>query len=88
MVIFFDETGNDIVNVNEKNNRTNHIQFLGMVRLRFVHYAIPILSICLSVWHTCDCDHTFKPIKKFLVLMESPKILVSEKVSFVHMGNP
>ena len=41
-------------------------------------------SVCLSDTLVI-CDHTFKPIETILVSLESPKIIVSEKVSFVHI---
>ena len=44
------------------------------------------LAVCLSDTLVI-CEHTFQPIETILVSMESPKILVSEKVSLVQIGH-
>ena len=51
-------------------------------------YAKPILSVCLSFDTLVLCDHTFRPIETILVSLESPKIVVSEKLSLVQIGHP
>ena len=53
----------------------------------FVVYAIPIPSVRLSVTRV-DCGHTVRPIETILVSLESPNILVSEKIRMVYIGHP
>ena len=45
------------------------------------------LSVCLSVTRV-DCGHTVRPIETILVSLESPNILVSEKIRMVYIGHP
>ena len=61
------------------------VWFLGLPLAR--PYTRPILSVRLSVVTRVICDHTVQPIEKILVLLESPKFLVSEKVSLVQIGH-
>ena len=42
---------------------------------QFVHYALRILSVCLSDTLVI-CDHSFKQIELISVSLESPKIVV------------
>jgi uncharacterized protein (DUF983 family) len=48
------------------------------------YWSMP--SMCVSLSATLViCDHTFQPIKTILMSLESPKILVLEKVSSVQI---
>ena len=44
-------------------------------------------SVRLSVTRV-DCGHTVRPIETILVSLESPNILVSEKIRMVYIGHP
>ena len=44
-------------------------------------------SVCLSVTRV-DCGHTVRPIETILVSLESPNILISEKIRMVYIGHP
>ena len=61
--------------------------------LVFFGTTVPGLSLChasfVGLSYTLViCDHTFQPIETILVSLESPNILVSEKVSLVQINSP
>ena len=62
-------------------------QFLGRTLRRCVRRICYTNSVRLSVTRV-DCGHTVRPIETILVSLESPNILVSEKIRMVYIGHP